>query len=59
MTPNDYRKRNPRCRTCQHAKAGCYEWFCKAKAQRHEGWLNKTRLRGMLCPLYIPKEYEE
>lgn len=60
MDVNEYRRRNPRCRTCQHAKEGCYEWWCAAKRIYHRGqWLQRTKLKGILCGMYIPKEEKE
>ena len=59
MNVNDYRKRHPRCRTCEHAQLGSYRWYCRAKNTQHRGDLGTTTFKGILCPLYAPKEEKE
>lgn len=59
MNVNEYRKRHPRCRTCEHALTGSYCWYCRAKNTRHRGELGNTTFKGILCPLYAPKEEKE
>lgn len=62
MDVNEYRRRTPRCRTCQHAKEewlngyGDLAWRCEAKNVRHRGNLASTKLYGCLCGLYKAKE---
>ena len=61
MDVNEYRRRNPRCRTCQHARdvSGmyCYNHFlCVAKNRLFNGKLAEAKLRGIFCGLYTPKE---
>ena len=56
MDVNEYRRRNPRCRTCKHTAEAYYEWQCTAKNTRHRGHLGDTNLKGILCALYQPKE---
>lgn len=61
MDVNEYRRRTPRCRTCQHARdvSGmyCYDHFlCTAKNQLFNGKLAKAGVRGILCGLYKAKE---
>lgn len=55
----EYRKRHPRCRTCQHTKdCGLMWdfWVCLAKNQKHKGKLNETKFKGMFCSAYLAKE---
>lgn len=55
MTPNEYRAKKKRCRTCLYAN-GRAGWFeCEAKNTYHRGYLFKSKLRGMFCQLYNPK----
>ena len=57
---NQYRKNNPRCRTCEFArdKLDYEHWLCIAKNQLYYGSVDKTFIKGIFCPLYRPKKYE-
>lgn len=62
MDVNEYRRRNPRCRTCQHARVvkgslSYYDgWTCDVKNTFHHGRLEETKWDGILCGMYLPKE---
>lgn len=51
---NTYRKKHRRCKTCVYAQ-GTYNWICKAKNQRYNIDLDKSKTTGMFCKLYTPK----
>lgn len=60
MDVNEYRRRTPRCRTCQHVKPDISHyargWVCTAKNKFHPGAVDCENLRGILCGLYKAKE---
>lgn len=50
---NTYREYNRRCRTCGFANQDRkFSWFCRAKQTRYDGYLHKTRIKGVSCKLY-------
>jgi hypothetical protein len=55
---NTYREKHSRCKTCIHASTGSYLWFCKAKNTLHKGDLRKTKIKGVLCEIYLPKNFD-
>ena len=59
MTVNEYRAKKRRCRTCEYAYGDWSGWTCRAKNEWHSGGRSRTRLRGMFCRLYKPKQMKE
>lgn len=57
MTPNEYRKKHKRCRTCMYYSINCrtfnYDEICTVKnAKTKEN-------KGRFCRVYKAKEFEE
>lgn len=59
MTPKEYRAKSRRCRNCAYAMSFLRFWYCVAKRKAHDGTLSRTRLKGMLCRCYKPREVDE
>lgn len=59
MTPNEYRAKKKRCRTCIYAGEYFCGWKCEAKNEYHNGTLHYTRRQGMGCKLYKPRPMQE
>lgn len=56
MTPNEYRKKHRRCRTCAYFRGnpGYFKKdICEVKMT------NKLRTSGRFCRVYKAKEFEE
>lgn len=55
MTPNEYRRKHKRCRTCIYwgGYVGLYPKICKVKLTY------KSKKAGRFCKCYKIKEFEE
>lgn len=60
MTVTEYRKKYKRCRFCKYTRNNVISWTCMAQNKTYSDVnVSYTRLKGMFCPLYQPKELKE
>lgn len=55
MTPNEYRKKYKRCRTCKYWKWNSWFLFGSCKVKR----TIKTDAQGRFCRVYKAREFKE
>lgn len=53
MTPNEYRRKHKRCRTCIYCKEGITRYFCRVKDK------STNERMGRFCKVYKAREFKE
>ena len=58
MTPDEYRAKHRRCRTCIYAKEGAGWAECTAKNASLPSSLKYEKIAGRFCKMYKPRKFE-